>query len=425
MKKFGKIVGIFFVILILVGFVFYGAVHQDIPKGKQGKAADILASKMLNALEYKAFENTELIEWTFRGSHHYKWFKQKGIVHVKWDNNTVVLNTKNKKNSEVFIEGVKVDSQEFIEKAAGYFNNDSFWIVAPYKVFDKGTKRSIVTENGKELLLVTYTSGGSTPGDSYLWEIDKNGFPIHFKMWVDVLPIGGIKATWNNLFQTKSGMYLPKNHTLSLFNFTIPIENVNAYNPNADAIAKKILDALHHKNYKNTNFLEWSFAGRRHYKWNKYDNIVDVFWDSIQVNLPTKNTTKSTVFINNIKQQKPYKRFVRKAERMFNNDSFWLVAPHKLFDEGTYRFLKEENGIAKLFIKYTTGGSTPGDTYAWSFDENYVPLSYEMYIPSMKMNGKKATWEQWITTESGTLLPKSHTFENGRVLSMGDVKGYN
>jgi len=425
MKKIAKIVGIFSIILMLVGFVFYSAVHKEIPKGEQGEAADKLASKMLNALEYKAFENTEIIEWTFRGSHHYKWFKQKGIVRVKWGNNTVILNTKDKKNSEVFIDGVNVDSQEFIEKAESYFNNDSFWIVAPYKVFDKGTKRSIVNENGKDLLLVTHTSGGSTPGDSYLWEIDKNGFPIHFKMWVDILPIGGIEATWNNLFQAKSGIFLPKKHTLSLFNFVIPIENINAYNPNADATAKKILDAIRHENYKNTNFLEWGFAGRRHYKWNKYDNIVDVFWDSIQVKLPTKKTTKSTVFINNIKQQKSHKRFIRKAERMFNNDSFWLAAPHKLFDKGTYRFLKDENGTTKLFIKYTTGGSTPGDTYAWSFDENYVPLYYEMYIPSMKINGKKATWEQWTTTKSGTLLPKSHTFENGRVLSMGDVKGYN
>lgn len=425
MKKFFKIIGILSLVLILASFVLYLAINKELPKGLQRKAADELATKMLNTLEENAFKNTEIIEWTFRGNHHYKWLKQEGIVYVNWGSNTVILNTQKPENSKVFIDDIAVENEELIAKATDYFNNDSFWIVAPYKVFDEGTERSIVNENGKELLLVTYTSGGSTPGDSYLWEIDENGFPIHFKMWVDILPIGGIGATWSNLSKTESGMYLPQTHTLSLFDLKIPIENIKAYNPKADATAQKILKGIKHENYITTNFLEWSFGGRRSYKWNKKENIVDVFWDSIQVNLHTKNTESSSVFINNTKQDKTNKKLVKKAERMFNNDSFWLVAPHKLFDKGTYRYLKKENGTTQLFIKYTTGGSTPGDTYAWTFDENYIPTSYKMYIPSMKMIGRKATWEDWITTESGTLLPKLHTFENGRVLSMGEVKGYN
>ena len=425
MKKFFKIILYVFLLLIIVGATFYFVTNKELPTGTNPKKADELAIKMLNALEHEAFENTEILEWTFRGNHHYKWLKQEGIVHVSWGSNKVILYTKNPENSEVFIDDVKIDSPELIEKAQGYFNNDSFWIVAPYKVFDAGTERSIVSENGKELLMVTYTSGGSTPGDSYLWEIDENGFPENFKMWVNILPIGGISATWNNLKPTKSGMYLPETHTLSLLNLEIPIENVKAYNPKADATAHKILEAIQHESYKTTNFLEWSFGGRRSYKWNKSKNIVDVFWDSIQVNLPTKNIGKSTVFINDKKQKTANTKLVKKAERMFNNDSFWIVAPHKLFDQGTYRYLKIEDSITKLFIKYTSGGSTPGDTYAWTFDENYIPNAYEMYIPSMKMNGRKATWEDWITSESGTLLPKMHTFGNNRKLSMGEVKAYN
>ena len=48
-----------------------------------------------------------------------------------------------------------------------------------------------------------------------------------------------------------------------------------------------------------------------------------------------------------------------------------------------------------------------------------------MNVPSMKMVAVPATLEDWIETESGTLLPKSHTFASGGKLSMGDVKGYN
>lgn len=425
MKKFFRIISFLILLLVIAGVTFYFVTNKELPKGTKSKAADELATKMLNALEYKAFENTEIIEWTFRGNIDYKWLKKQGIVHVNWGNNKVTLNIKNPKNSEAFVDNIKVDSPKLIKKALNYFNNDSFWMVAPYKVFDAGTERSIVNENGKEALLVTYTSGGSTPGDSYLWTIDENGFPESFKMWVSIFPIGGVSATWHNMQITKSGMYLPETHKLSLFNFEIPVDNAKAYNPKADEIANKILAAIKHENYKTTQFIEWSFGDRRSYKWNKTANIVDVFWDSIQVNLPTKNIEKSTVFINNKKQEKVTDKLVKRVERMFNNDSFWLVAPHKLFDDNTYRYLKNENGTTKLFIKYTSGGSTPGDTYAWTFDENYVPNAYEMYIPSMKMKGKKATWEDWITTESGTLLPKIHTFGNNRTLSMGEVKGYN
>ena len=48
-----------------------------------------------------------------------------------------------------------------------------------------------------------------------------------------------------------------------------------------------------------------------------------------------------------------------------------------------------------------------------------------MYLKNGRMNGTPATWDNWIKTKSGTLLPTNHTFGNGRNLSMGEVKGYN
>ena len=78
---------------------------------------------------------------------------------------------------------------EIIQTAQHFFNNDSFWLVAPYKVFEQGVERRIVDYDGKKPLLVTYTSGGSTPGDSYLWILDENGFPTSYKMWVSLIPL--------------------------------------------------------------------------------------------------------------------------------------------------------------------------------------------------------------------------------------------
>lgn len=417
MKKFFKIIGILLTLLILISGVYYFVNNEALPEGIKGKEADELATKMLAAMNDEAFKNTEILEWSFRGKHHYKWRKQEGKVEVKWAENTVILDVNEHSNS-------KGDTPELIQTALDYFNNDSFWLVAPYKVFDKGTERSIVKHDNKEALMVTYTSGGTTPGDSYLWILDSNYLPVSYKMWVKIIPIGGVSASWNTLKDMDSGIKLPSKHTLSLFGMKLDMGEVKAYNPNADILAHKILKAVKHEAYKKTRYIDWSFGGRRSYKWDKQEHVVDVLWDEVKVILHPNNLEKSRVFLKGVETQNK-ESLVKRAWDLFNNDSFWLVAPHKLFEPGIVRSIVTIDGQEALNVKYTTGGSTPGDSYTWILDSNYVPKSYKMYVPSMKMVGTPATWEDWIETASGTMLPKNHTFASGRSLSMGDVKGYN
>jgi len=217
--KIGIGVIIFFTLPSVLFFsIFYLTYHENLPVGKQGIEADQLATKMLNSLDYDAYKATDYIEWTFKGKHHYKWYKTQKRCEVFWDHFKVDLDLQQLNNSKVYVadqhyEGI--EKQDYIKKAEAYFNNDSFWLVAPYKVFDLGVKRSIVTtEQGDKALLVTYTSGGTTPGDSYLWHLDTNGKPVSYQMWVDILPVGGLKATWDNWTTTKSGAQLPTTHKL-------------------------------------------------------------------------------------------------------------------------------------------------------------------------------------------------------------------
>ena len=72
----------------------------------------------------------------------------------------------------------------------------------------------VISEDGKDALLVTYTKGGTTPGDSYLWHFDENGKPKSYQMWVDILPIDGLEASWDNWITTESGAILPTTHKL-------------------------------------------------------------------------------------------------------------------------------------------------------------------------------------------------------------------
>ncbi|WP_405606132.1 hypothetical protein [Polaribacter sp. Asnod1-A03] len=425
MKKLFKFIGIILLLIIAAITIYYFVNNEALPKGKKGKEAEALATKMFDALNHEAYENTEVLKWSFRNEHHYTWYKKENIVHISWAQYKVTLHTKEIEKSEVYIDGKLTDNKEIVKKAQDFFNNDSFWLIAPYKIFDAGTQKSIVKHEDQDALLITYTSGGSTPGDSYLWILDENYLPISFKMWTSIIPIGGVSATWSDLKNTKSGIKLPTKHTLSLFGLEIPMGNVKAYNEKADVLANIVLKAIKHKNYENTRFIEWSFAGKRSFKWDKEKHIVDVSWDTIRVNLHPQEKEKSTVFYNEKKQEIADTKIVKRAWDIFNNDSFWLVAPHKLFDYGTIRSIQKIDNKEALLVKYTTGGTTPGDSYLWILDENFIPKSYKMYVPSMKMNGVSATWQDWTTTESGTLLPTNHTFSGGRNLSMGTVKAYN
>ena len=425
MKKIFKFIGILLLLLIVAGSLFYFINNESLPEGKKGKDADALAIKMLNALDGNAYENTEILKWSFRNKHFYTWNKQENIVHISWAEYKVTLHTKQPEKSILYIGGKISNNQELINRAQNFFNNDSFWLIAPYKIFDSGTERRIVKHNNKDALLITYTSGGSTPGDSYLWILDDNYLPISFKMWTSIIPLGGVSATWSNLKSTKSGIKLPTKHKLSLFGMEIDMGNVRAFNEKADELAHKVLKAIKHEKYKKTRFIAWSSGGKRHFKWDKEKHNVDIFWDTIRVNLHLKIKENSSVFLNKKLQEKADYTIINKAWNIFNNDSFWLVAPHKLFENGVLRSIQKVDGKDALLVKYTTGGSTPGDSYLWTLDSNYIPKSYKMYVPSMKMNGIAATWEDWITTESGTLLPTNHKFSSGRYLSIETVKGYN
>lgn len=416
MKKFFKFLGILLLVIILGFGALYLTYNESLPEGKSGDKAEELALKMATALNKEAFDATEVLEWSFRNKNHYKWYKKEGKVDVTLGDKKIKLNLLDNSKSIA-------DSPELIEEALKNFNNDSFWLIAPYKIFDDGVERKLVNYDGKDALLITYTFGGSTPGDSYLWILDENFLPVSYKMWASIIPVGGISATWNDLKKSESGIYLPSKHTLSLFDMEIDMGNVKASNPKADELANKVLKALKHDAYKKTRFLEWSFAGRRNFKWDKQEHKIDVSWKNTEVTLYPNQLEKSIV----VKKEKEAvdSLIIRRALNAFNNDSFWLVAPHKLFDYGTIRSTEMIDGKEALRIKYTTGGTTPGDAYVWILDSNYVPTSYKMYLANKRMNGTPATWEDWITTESGTLLPKMHTFGKNRKLSMGDVKGYN
>lgn len=229
------------VLLLFLGLSLVSLYHyydHDLPQGEQGAAADRLAQKMLTAMNYDAYKELDYIEWTFssRGrKRSYKWQKTQGRCTVAWDSISVDLNIKAVKKSSVQVNDLAYNGKmkdNFIRAAEAKFNNDTFWLVAPYKLFDKGVERRLVKQhNGSEALLVTYTSGGNTPGDSYLWFLEEDYKPKAFQMWVSILPIGGLEVTWEQWKKTNNGAYFPRLHKVLFLDLEITRLNSSTKKP--------------------------------------------------------------------------------------------------------------------------------------------------------------------------------------------------
>lgn len=208
--------------LVLFGFLYF-KYNEPLPNGITGDEADKLASSMLAALNYSAYEKTDYIEWTFKKKRHFKWKKSENVCEVYWKDYKVTLDFSNHSNNKASVHSFTVEGElgtELIDKALKYFYRDSFWLVAPYHVFNENIMRKTVTLNdNSKALLITYPLDHFFKGDSVLWLLDDYGKPRSFKMWTSKLPIKGLEVSWNNWTEIESGALLPTFHKLLFLGF--------------------------------------------------------------------------------------------------------------------------------------------------------------------------------------------------------------
>ena len=216
---------VFVLLIFLTAFISVMVLSDPQPEGKEGPEAEVLTDKILESINIKAWDTTEAISWKFRGGKQYVWNKRDNLVQVSWKEYKALVNLDQQeglvfKNGEIVPESEKA---KLLKNAIDAFNNDSFWLIAPFKLRDPGTSRSIVElKDGRKGLMITYTSGGTTPGDSYVWLTDEDGIPSSYKMWVKILPIGGLEAQWTNWMELPSGAKIARSRTIFRSSFDIP-----------------------------------------------------------------------------------------------------------------------------------------------------------------------------------------------------------
>ena len=193
---------------------------KPLPESITGPEADGLARDVQEALNITGYKALNEIQFSFR-DHHYLWNKAEERVLVSWEDYQVDLILSETENSKILQGGKESNRIDLIDKAKAYFYNDSYWLVAPFKFFDPGVVRSLVeTNDGSKALLITHTSGGVTPGDSYLWHFDENLIPTHFELWVSIIPIKGVSATWSS-WVSKQEVLFSSFHKLGPLEITI------------------------------------------------------------------------------------------------------------------------------------------------------------------------------------------------------------
>lgn len=205
------------ILLIVIVFAAINHYSQPLPEGQSGPAAETLARNMLDATNDFAWQQVGAVSWNFRGAQQHIWDRQRHLARVRWENIDVLINLSNRQGI-VRVDGQQLDAESaepHLEQAWAHWANDSFWLNPVTKVFDEGTTRQVVdTDEGAKGLLITYASGGVTPGDSYLWILDENNMPIAWRMWVSILPVKGLKATWEGWITVDGGAKLSTKHAI-------------------------------------------------------------------------------------------------------------------------------------------------------------------------------------------------------------------
>lgn len=227
------------VLLAIIGAAAMWYISEPKPTGTNTQKGDALALKMLAALNKPGWDTLQVLTWEFPGGHSYIWDKQANKAVISWSDHevTMLLDDQTGTATTSGVVQTAEQKQKLLDKAWEYWCNDSFWLMAPYKVFDAGTTRTIVPNDSKDALLVSYKSGGVTPGDAYLWILGDDYIPTAYKMWVKIIPIGGLTFTWEGWKTLPSGAKVATVHKSALF--PMELTGVAEANTVAEALASR------------------------------------------------------------------------------------------------------------------------------------------------------------------------------------------
>lgn len=213
--------------LLVVAMILFASC-QSIPDGKTGEPAENLADRMLNAANQNTWNNqVKAVEFRFREKNSYFWDKERGLVEFT-DGELKVQFSKDTFQAIAFEDGQPLKGEELKEAVAeanGNFINDAFWLQPAFHIRSPGTKLYAVDDS---TLRVTFSSGGVTPGDTYVFHLDEKDRIRLMEMWVSIIPIDGAEAEFADYRTHEPGVTVAESRTV-LGLLTILIDQVKMH----------------------------------------------------------------------------------------------------------------------------------------------------------------------------------------------------
>jgi len=189
------------------------------PTGVSGSEADALARRIQAAVETEAWAKTRAVQWTFRQRHSHLWDRRRMLDRIVKGDETILIDLTTRRGTVTqkgrALAGAELDAR--LQYGWAAWANDSFWLNPIDKMFDEGVSREAVAledEPGRTGLMVSYSKGGMTPGDAYLWIVDSNAVPVAWRMWVQVFPVAGIRVSWEDWITLSTGAKVATRHEL-------------------------------------------------------------------------------------------------------------------------------------------------------------------------------------------------------------------
>ncbi len=175
-----------------------------------------------------------------------------------------------------------------------------------------------------------------------------------------------------------------------------PAAGFDLTNSDADAvlIADEVMKAQGgYDNWRNTQYLQWNFFGKRTLTWDKFTGNV-----RIELSEDLKNTVIVNVKTGEGKAEKDgvaveddteLKVLLEKGKSIWINDSYWLVMPFKLKDSGvTLKYIGEEKietqVVDVLQLTFANVGDTPENKYYVYVDKSSKLVVQWSYFKSFE-----------------------------------------
>ena len=221
--KIVKTIGWIALVSLTVLMALFLFIREPIPSGIEGPEAELLADQMWEAVKKTEWDQTNWISWTFADRNSYVWNKKENIAEISFGDYRIEMFL-NYQTGKAWKSGVELEDEEKVKamtKAWTNWCNDSYWLNPIVKIRDEGTSRKYIEYKGKKGLLVSYIDGGVTPGDHYLYIVDDDGLPNAMKMWVQIIPLGGLKASFENWVDLSGGAKIALDHKIGPINVEI------------------------------------------------------------------------------------------------------------------------------------------------------------------------------------------------------------